>query len=112
MTATVAAVLILMLLVVAAVYVSRFLAMRAVRVIVSVFRKQGATDAESAKSLDELGLAPAGLLGGMFKGRDYRPHALRVLGQAGIIRAAEGGRFYLSERALDDSQIKKLARIK
>lgn len=112
MTATTVLVLILVLLVVAAIYISRFLSLRAVRVVVAAFRKQGATDAESAKSLDELGLAPAGFLGGMFKGRDYRPHALRLLSQAEIIRAAEGGRFYLSERALEDSRIKTVARIK
>ena len=112
MTATTVLVLILVLLVVAAMYVSRFLGLRAVRVVVATFRKQGATDAETAKSLGELGLAPAGLLGGMFKGRDYRPHALRLLSQAEIIRAAEGGRLYLSERALADSRIKTVARIK
>src|SRR5437763_1613893 len=102
MKATAVLVLILVLLVVAALYVSRFLGMRAVRVVVSVFRKQGAIDPKSAKSLDELGLAPRGLVGGMFKGRDYRPQALRLLGQAEIIRAAEGGRVYLSESALEN----------
>jgi|WetSurMetagenome_2_1015567.scaffolds.fasta_scaffold41923_2 hypothetical protein len=112
MTATAVIVLVLVLLVVAAFYVSRFLGLRAVRMVVSVFRKQGATDPKSAKSLDELGLAPARLMGRMFKGRDYRPQALRLLGRAEIIRATEEGGLYLSEQALENSHIKKVAGIK
>jgi hypothetical protein len=111
MKATVVLALILVLLVVASIYVSRFLSLRAVRVVVSTFRKQGAIDAESARSLEELGLVRARLLEGMFRGRDYRPQALRLLAQAEIIRPVEGGRFYLSEPALENSRIKKVARI-
>jgi hypothetical protein len=112
MTPTVFVVLFLVLAVAATMYLSRFLTMRAMRTVVSVFREKGATDAKSARSLQELGLVRANLLNGMFKGRDYRPQALRLLGQAEIIRATEGGKFYLSEHALENSRIKDMARIK
>ena len=112
MTATAVIVLLVVLLAFAAFYISRFLGLRAVRVVVLMFREQGATNAKSAKSLDELGLTPARLMGRMFKGRDYRPQALRLLGRAEIIRATEGGKLYLSEQALENSYIKKAAGIK
>jgi hypothetical protein len=112
MTATMVLVLILVLLVVAAIFVSRFLSLRALRVVVSGFRKQGAIDANSAKTLVELDLVRARLLDGMFRGRDYRPQALRLLARAEIVKPAEGGRFYLSESALENSRIKKVAGIK
>lgn len=111
MTATLVLVLILVLLAAAVFYLPRLLTKRAIREVVLLFRERGATDATSASVLEELGLVQRGLFDRMFRMRDYRPQALRLLAQADIIRAAEGDRFYLSECALENSQVKKFAGI-
>lgn len=96
-----------------AVYFSRYKLKRALRVIVAVFRAQGATSPKTAKRLEELGLmVGGGLFNNMFKPRDYRPYALRALSQANILRATDDGRFYLSEEELSHSTLKDFAKIK
>ncbi len=43
--------------------------------------------------------------------RDYRPYAIRLLGQAEIILGTEEGGLYLSEEKLEGSPVKKFARL-
>ena len=50
--------------------------------------------------IDELGLRPQGMMGGMFKGRDYNQYALSLLMKADIIQTTEDGKLYLSEDRL------------
>jgi hypothetical protein len=111
-TAMLAFVLLLAALVFGAIQLMRFLFRRAVRNVVSLLRQRGATSPAGARTPQELGLAPQGPLDKMFKMRDYRQDALRVLGQADIVRATEEGAVYLSEDELARSPLKKLARIK
>ena len=80
---------------------------RAVRQVIFIFRQHSATNIKSAKTLDELGLRPKGMLDSMFKGRDYKPHALQTLMKAEIIQHTEDGRFYLSEEKLSLSGFEK-----
>ena len=92
--ATAVAIAIVILMLGAAIYFSRLLLQKALRRVVSVFRDQGATDARSARTLEALGLVQAGFLGRIFRPRDYRPQALRLLGQENVIRAtAHSGEF-------------------
>ncbi len=105
-------VVIVVLFLVVAFYVSRLLFYRAVRQVVFLFRKRGATSPKSATTLEDLGLAGGGLRDRLFKPRDYRPYALRLLAQANIIRETEEGKVYVSEAELERSPVKKLARIK
>ena len=94
------------------IYLPRFLWRRAMRQVIAVFRKHGATSPSQATTLESLGLVRAGPVDRMFKTRDYRPQAVTVLGQTGIIRANEEGLFYLSEETLANSPVKDLARAK
>ena len=93
------------------VYVSRFLYRRAMRDLVSLFRERGATSPSNAVTPEELGLVRASPFENMFRLRDYRPQALRVLGKANIVRATEAGGLYLSEEELKRSPIKSFAKI-
>jgi hypothetical protein len=97
-------------LIVGATYLSRFLLRKAVRDVVSLFRRQGATSPATAATLEELGLARSPF-DRIFRLRDYRPTALRLLAQANIIRNAEEGRLYLSEDELKRSRVKEFAGI-
>ncbi len=113
MTTALILILILVVGLVGAVYLSRFKLKRAMRLIVAVFRAQGATSPKTAKRLEELGLVvTGGLFNNMFKPRDYRPYALRALSQANILRATDDGRVYLSEDELEHSTLKNFAGIK
>ncbi|NLO28581.1 MAG: hypothetical protein GX113_10470 [Actinobacteria bacterium] len=112
MTTTLALVLALAVLVVAAVYLPRYRLRKAMRQVVSLFRAQGATSPKTAKTLEELGLAKSGNpFDSLFKPRDYRPYALRALGQADVLRPGPQGSLYLSEEELDRSPLKGFARI-
>jgi hypothetical protein len=109
--ATAAALVFIILMLVAALYFWRSLVRKALREVVSVFRERGATDATRATTLEGLGLVQRGILGRVFRRRDYRPQALRLLGQENVIRTTEEGRLYLSEDALEHSQLKRFAKI-
>ena len=72
---------------------------RATRKLVTTFRAVGAVSEKSARTPEELGLAPVGFFDRMMKPRDYRPQALRLMRETGVVRSTTDGRFYLSERA-------------
>jgi len=81
-------------------FVPRWLMRRAARQVVRIFRKSNATDSKTARTVDELGLRPLGVLERMMRRRDYKPQALNALMQAGVIQVTEDGRLYLSEENL------------
>lgn len=99
----VAAVVILVL----ATYLSRYLFKRAVRQVIAAFRERGATDPKHALTLAELGLGPRDFVTRMTKARDYRPYAVQMLRQSGIVFETEGGKVYLSESELSRSPVKR-----
>ena len=82
--------------------IPRWLTRRAARQVIKIFRGHNATDAKNAKSIDELGLVPPGMLERMMRRRDYKPYALNALTKAEIIQATEDGKLYLSEEKLAD----------
>jgi hypothetical protein len=110
-TGVIAAVLSIAVLAFAMFYAQRFMLRRAVRKVVLQFRKQGAISPATAATLDEFRLLEGSPFLRMFRLRDYRPYASRLLGQANIIRATEGGRVYLSEEDLAVSSVRKFARL-
>jgi len=90
-------------------YIQRLFVKKAMREVVSRFRKLGATSPEKATSLEQLGLVPPDFLRRMGRVRDYKPQALRLLVQRNIIKGTGDGRVYLSEAALRDSPLKEFA---
>jgi hypothetical protein len=73
---------------------------RAIHQVIRIFREHNAIDIDNSKTIEELGMSPPGLLEKMFRGRDYKEHALRALIKAEIIQATEDGRLHLSEEKL------------
>ena len=100
-------IIILALLVLAFVVIPRFLIRRAMRQVIRIFREHNATTNKSAKTADELGIKPKSLMEGMFRGRDYKPSALNLLTNAGIIQDTEDGKLYLSEETLFTSGLER-----
>jgi hypothetical protein len=82
---------------------------RAIRQVIKIFRKHNATDVKNAKTDNELGLRPLGILERMWRLRDYKPYALTVMMKAGVVRQTEDGRLYLSEEKLSASTLSKYA---
>jgi hypothetical protein len=80
---------------------------RALRQVIAIFRQNGALDKKTAKTIDELGLRPRGMIEGLFRGRDFKPYALDALLREGVIKGTEDGRLYLAEDALMASGLEK-----
>ena len=90
---------------------SRYFVKKAVRDVVLTFRERGALDAKRARTPQELGLVRPGVFDRMLKARDYKPDALRLLGRANIVQVTEDGRLFLSEKELENSNVKSNAGI-
>ncbi len=76
---------------------------RAIRQVIDIFREHNAVSAKNAKTIDELGLRPRGLMERMLRTRDYKPYALTALMNAGVVKTTEDGKLYLSEEKLSAS---------
>ncbi len=88
--------------------IPQFLTKRAMRKVVKILRKAGATSAKTAKLPAEVGLSPRSFMEGMFRGRDYKQPAIGVLRQAGIVGVTEEGKVFLLEDRLQGSRIGKM----
>ena len=101
-------IVIMLLLIVFSAWVSRFFMKRAMLEVVEAFRREGALDQHNAKTRPDLGLEPKPLLQRMGKMRDYKVHAFDVLRQLEVIRVTDDEKLYLSEKALEDSNLKSM----
>lgn len=105
------AVLAVLVLVLALFFLPRLLLKRAIRKVITRLRQEGATSPERAKTLAELRLESPGGFGTVFRFRDYRPYAIRLLGQARIILGTEEGGVFLSEENLSESHIREFSKV-
>jgi len=80
--------------------VQQFMMRRAIQQVLDTFRRHGADQPASAKTLEELGLSPKSFIAKMTTLRDYKPDALKVLMQREIVAVAEEGKLYLKEENL------------
>jgi hypothetical protein len=80
---------------------------RAIPQVIRIFKEQNAVGIRNAKTLDELGLRPRGMVERMLKGRDYKQYAFSALMRAEIIQMTEDGRLYLSEERLAESGLER-----
>lgn len=78
----------------------QLMVLRAIPSVIRIFRQHNAVDIKSAKTVNELGLAPRGLVERMWKPRDHKPRALQALMGANIVQMTEDGRVYLSRENL------------
>ena len=80
---------------------------RAIPQVIRIFREHNAIGIKNAKTIDELGLQPRGVLQQMFKRRDYKQYAVNALMRVEIIQMTEDGRLYLSEERLSGAGIER-----
>lgn len=92
-------------------YLSRVRVGSAVTEVVRLFREQGATTPETAVTTAQLGIFPRNLLSPKFGLRDYKPDALRLLTQMGVVKTNDEGLLYLSEVDLEHSRLGKMAEV-
>jgi hypothetical protein len=83
-------------------YIPAFLMKRAMAQVREIFYRHGAIGAENAKSVNELGLAPPGLMERLTRPRDYKPQALQYLKQAGEVLMTEDGRLFMVKEKRDE----------
>jgi len=77
------------------IYLPAFFLKRAMAQVREIFHRHGAIGVENAKTVNELGLTPPGLLERLTKPRDYKPRALQYLKQAGEVLMTEDGKLYM-----------------
>jgi hypothetical protein len=87
--------------------IPRWLMRRAARQVIKIFRAQNATENKNARTIDELGLRPPGMMERMMRRRDYKPQALNALVQVGVVKVTEDGKLYLSEEKLAEIGFEK-----
>ena len=80
---------------------------RAINQVVAIFEHNNALDVRSARTIDELGLRPPTFLQSMIRMRDFKPYALQILMKAEVVLQTDGGRLYLSQDRLTDTNIGK-----
>jgi hypothetical protein len=101
MQSTFVAILLFVGLIALVLVVQHFMLRRAVKQILDTFRRHGAHQTGSAKTLEELGLGPKSFMARMTTLRDYKPAALKVLIQREIIATTDEGKLYLKEENLN-----------
>ena len=80
--------------------IPRWLTLRAIPAVISLFRIAGAVGIENACSAEELGLGKKGFFAKGLSTRDYKPRALNALLNGGIVQLDADGKFYLVEEKL------------
>lgn len=93
-------------------FIPQLLVRRAIGKVINIFRKQNATSQQTAKTLEELRLAPKDYIMRMMSLRDYKPQALDLLINHNIIIATENDKLYLSEQALAESPLGKKLKLR
>ena len=71
---------------------------RAVRQVIRIFRERNAVDSKNARTIEELGLMPRGMVESLFKGRDYKNYALTFLIQAEVVQQIDDKLYLWEER--------------
>ena len=80
---------------------------RALNTVLKIFKQHGALDAESAMTLDALGLTPPTFAQRIMKTRDYKPRALYFLKKIDVVQTTADGKIFLAKEKLLSSGIKQ-----
>ena len=98
----------ILLFILSVIFIPQWRMRRAVKQVLDRFRKQGATSPKSAQSMESMGLTlQQSMMSSLWKGRDFKPYAIKALIQHGIIVAQENGTYYLNERRTEESKVLK-----
>jgi len=100
-------VLLFILLLAGLFFIPRWMTRHAASQVIKIFRNNNAIDIKTARTVHELGLNPPGMWERMGRRRDYKPRALSIMREAGIVQVTEDGRLYLSEEKLANIGLEK-----
>ncbi|MFO8192463.1 MAG: hypothetical protein R6U08_06825 [Bacillota bacterium] len=106
MSATVITILILVILIALILIIPVIRVRSAMKVVIKIFQAHDATNIQNARTSDELQLNPKKFVERLFTLRDYKPDAMKVLMESGVIKTTEEGKLYLSETTLNNSRLK------
>jgi len=81
----------------ALILIPRFMIRRALKQTIAIFRHFGVNSPEKARTRAELGLNPADFMTRMTSLRDYKPNALQILMNEGVVASTEEGKLYVME---------------
>lgn len=109
MLPTILLLLIILLLLVVAYFYSKYRMNKAIKEVIRIFRKKNALDNDGAKTKEELGLMPPGILMRLMRQRDYKPYALQLMIGAEIIQVNAENKYFMSEAKLAASALQKFA---
>jgi hypothetical protein len=82
-------------------YIPALMIRRAMVKIMGIFCRYNAVGVGNAMTIDELGLRPPDFFQRLISARDYKPYALHILRQTGIITSTDDGKLYMMEDKLD-----------
>jgi hypothetical protein len=106
MSATVITILIFVILIALILIIPVIRVRSAMKVVIKIFQDYDATNIKNARTSDELKLNPKKLVERLFTLRDYKPDALKLLMESGVVKTTEEGKLYLSEATLNNSRLK------
>jgi hypothetical protein len=98
----------LVCLVVAAIFIPRYMVLTAMKKIIRAMIKEDAFNIRNAMTPEQIGIGQRGPWGGMLRMRDYRPQALYMLVETEIIVNTMDGRYYISVDKLQVSRFNDL----
>ena len=85
------------------VFIQSLLLRRAISQVIQTFCRYNALGVTNAKEVEEMGLTPPRMIQRLIRLRDYKPYAIQLLQQAGIIRVTEDGRAHMTEEKLSEN---------
>jgi hypothetical protein len=80
--------------------IQAFMVKRALTQVIDRFKTNNSLCSQGSKTVDELELQPPSFLERIYKPRDYKPYALKILIRAGAVRLSDDGKMCLLERKL------------
>ncbi len=95
--------MVLLTLMTAVVVIPGLLVRRAMGQVIRIFRSHHSLCQEDGSTADELGLAPRDFFQRIGRLKDYKPFALKILVESGVVRVAEDGKLCLDEERLRES---------
>jgi hypothetical protein len=99
---------IFLLMIAALIFIPRFMIRRAIKQTIAIFRHYVALRADQAKTRSELGLTPPDFMARITSLRDYKPSAMQILINEGVIVSTEEGKLYIDEEKLNEFLRKRM----
>jgi hypothetical protein len=108
MKSILAPILIFILMIAALIFIPRFMIKRAIKQTIAIFRHYKVFRVDQAKTRGELGLNPPDFMARITSLRDYKPSAMQILMNEGVIVSTEEGKLYMDERKLAEFLRKRM----